>query len=381
MNDELQTFGSGLPRSSLFDGPSQGSLAGCDRQLRKTEIRLRKIELERSLLSHMEERLCQEDSSGRSSAFRGDAANRIAGLTVREIEVMERVLTGRASKNIAWDLGISQRTVESHRASIMKKTGSKSLPALARWALAAVRRGADLTAAQAAFRQVSTSLSGPFEPAGGEGRTVASCEGELTGHVRTEIRLREALTRSEALLGEKNALLHYHEVLSRESDHRLMNGLQMISSLLSMQSRLSTNAETASQLAVAASRVTLVSQVHRRLHSIDEMQTVDFTQYLRGFCDDFSALAFAGLRLEREIVFEGIDVDLPTATAIPLGFITNELLTNATKFGEGKVRVGLRRHLERAYTLSVSNEGAALPTDFDPAIGKGLGMKIIRSFV
>jgi len=56
---------------------------------------------------------------------------------------MELVLAGHPSKNIAADLGISQRTVESHRAAIMKKTGSKSLPALARLALAAAWNNAD----------------------------------------------------------------------------------------------------------------------------------------------------------------------------------------------------------------------------------------------
>lgn len=61
----------------------------------------------------------------------------IAGLTARQRQIMTMVLDGQPSKNIAADLNISRRTVENHRASIMKRTGAKSLPALARLALAA----------------------------------------------------------------------------------------------------------------------------------------------------------------------------------------------------------------------------------------------------
>ena len=65
------------------------------------------------------------------------AATRLAGLTARQRQIMELVLAGHPSKNIAADLGISQRTVENHRAAVMKKTGSHSLSALIRLALAA----------------------------------------------------------------------------------------------------------------------------------------------------------------------------------------------------------------------------------------------------
>ena len=86
--------------------------------------------------------------SGKLTAWREDAASHITGLTSRQREIMDLVLAGHPSKNIAADLRISQRTVENHRAAIMKKTGTRSLPALARLALAAAGTGADAPRAQ-----------------------------------------------------------------------------------------------------------------------------------------------------------------------------------------------------------------------------------------
>jgi two-component system CheB/CheR fusion protein len=79
--------------------------------------------------------------SGKVDAWRTAAAAHLAALTPRQRQIMDLVLAGHPSKNIAADLDISQRTVENHRASIMKKTGSASLPALARLALAAAWSG------------------------------------------------------------------------------------------------------------------------------------------------------------------------------------------------------------------------------------------------
>lgn len=89
------------------------------------------------LLAVVERALERSRDCNKALEWREAAASHISALTHRQRQIMEMVLAGHPSKNIAADLGISQRTVENHRALIMKKTGSKSLPALARLAVAA----------------------------------------------------------------------------------------------------------------------------------------------------------------------------------------------------------------------------------------------------
>ena len=124
-------------------------------------------------------------------------------------------------------------------------------------------------------------------------RTRASYERELTSHRRVESGLRQALARDEALLHQKDDLIEQQAVLSQESDHRLLNGLQMIVSLLSLQSRASTNAEVASQLATASDRVATIGRIHRRLHSLDGVGSFALKQYLEDLCGDFSMMLAA----------------------------------------------------------------------------------------
>jgi two-component system, sensor histidine kinase PdtaS len=212
-------------------------------------------------------------------------------------------------------------------------------------------------------------------------RTVASYKRELTEQRCTEIRLRELLAREEARIHQKDELIQQLEVLSKESDHRLLNGLQMISSLLSLQSRAAANAVVASQLAVAAARVATIGRVHRHLHSLDSVPTVAFKRYLGDLCRDFSTMLSSEEHPEQAIVVEGIEIELPTVTAVPLGFIVNELITNAVKYGEGRTTVTLEPTPGKGCAVSVCNDGPVLPQGFDPAASKGLGMTIIRSFV
>ena len=91
------------------------------------------------LLSSVARALERARDVGKRVAWHTEAAGQIAELTLRQRQVMAMVLAGNPSKIIAADLGISQRTVENHRAAIMKKTGAQSLPALARLAVAATQ--------------------------------------------------------------------------------------------------------------------------------------------------------------------------------------------------------------------------------------------------
>ena len=95
------------------------------------------------LLASLERALDQSSDSETLSSWRATAAQAVKSLTNRQRQIMTMIIAGHPSKNIAADLGISQRTVENHRAAIMQRTNSKSLPALTRLALAAAWTGSD----------------------------------------------------------------------------------------------------------------------------------------------------------------------------------------------------------------------------------------------
>jgi two-component system, sensor histidine kinase PdtaS len=199
-------------------------------------------------------------------------------------------------------------------------------------------------------------------------------------HVRTTVQLKNALAREDALLREKSDLLQRHAMMAQEFEHRLLNSLQLIVSLLSLQSRAATAPEAATQLKIAANRVAALGRVHRQLHLLDHQEKVEFRQYIQHLCEDLSGLLFQE-GAKHAIVLEGANVEIPTALGIPLGFIVNELITNSAKYAKGAITVRLATMSAGSHLLSVSDDGPGLPADFDPASGSGLGMKIVQSLV
>ncbi|MFK4506563.1 sensor histidine kinase [Bradyrhizobium daqingense] len=192
-----------------------------------------------------------------------------------------------------------------------------------------------------------------------------------------EAQLRDALARERVLLDQKDELIRHKDLMSRESDHRLMNGLQMVASLLSLQSREAPNAKAADQLKIAANRVATIASVHKRLHALDHVGSVELKNYLENLCHDLKGILPGG---HRNLAVEGIAVEVPTTIGVPLGYIVSELVTNSAKHADGKITIRLGMSAG-GYELSVSDDGPGFPKGFDPTKSKGLGMKIVSSLV
>jgi two-component sensor histidine kinase len=200
------------------------------------------------------------------------------------------------------------------------------------------------------------------------------------GNAALTAALEASLARERASQQANAVLLQRQKTLALEFDHRFVNGLQWITALLTLQSRDATP-EAAEQLEIAARRVAAFGSVHRRLHLLDNQRTAEFNQFLRALCEDLSDLLFRGAEDGHTLSVEGTTIDMETATAIPLGFIVTELVINAAKHAQGDIIVRIGGTPAAGYSLSVLDDGPGVPSGFDPAYSKGLGMTIVLALV
>ena len=163
-------------------------------------------------------------------------------------------------------------------------------------------------------------------------------------------------------------------MMSREIDHRVMNSLQFVSSMLSMQGRASDNPDVSYHLRTAANRVAAVARVHRNFYQDQPSERVGCLSYLRRLCSELSGI------LQTPIEVEGTEAVVPSKQIQPIGLLVNELVTNAAKHGGSGIMVTFAPASDDAYVLRVLDEGEGLPANFDPAgASNGLGMKLVSA--
>jgi two-component sensor histidine kinase len=176
------------------------------------------------------------------------------------------------------------------------------------------------------------------------------------------------------------AALARQQVLLQEITHRVKNSLAIVASMLKLQSADVDDPILTRHLEEAAYRISAVAKAHERIHQGNGTDRLDLGIYIEQVCGDLNdAVALCNIEVEAE---RGIDI--MTDRAIPIALIANELITNAAKYAypeqpPGNIKVRLARRGD-SVELSVRDEGAGLPADFDPRVATGLGMRIVRAF-
>jgi two-component sensor histidine kinase/PAS domain-containing protein len=209
------------------------------------------------------------------------------------------------------------------------------------------------------------------EPVRGPNGAVVSLRG--TVHDITE--RKQADEKIRAALAEK-------EVLLKEIYHRVKNNLQVVSSLLNLQSRRVTDATARQLLGDSAGRVKSMALVHEQLYRTENLSSIGLPEYLRQLADN---LVNVNRPLSTRVLLK-VEVDellVGVESAIPLGLVVNELVTNAYRHGyaadapAGEIVLRLTRLPEGRFCLEVQDDGLGLPADFEPGKGGALGMQLV----
>ena len=176
------------------------------------------------------------------------------------------------------------------------------------------------------------------------------------------------------------AALATRELLLKEVHHRVKNNLQLVSSLLGIQSRRAADPNTRRSLEDASARVTAIAELHRNLYRGDRPDTVELASYLRQLCADLSSTI---PQSAEEVKLSTEPMDLPVDTVVPLALIVSELFTNALKHaGVGgrpsSVSVTQERLPQGGARIVVADSGPGKAPDAVPGFGTSLIQSLAR---
>ena len=173
------------------------------------------------------------------------------------------------------------------------------------------------------------------------------------------------------------------ETLLREIHHRVKNNLQIISSLLNIQSNHIQDESVLSSIREGQTRVQAMSLIHQNLYQSEHLNNVDIENYLHQLVAYLSTM-FAGSDKSIKVDINANHVNFDIDTAIPLGLIVNELVSNAYKYAfekhaPGSIAISIKPISATDYELEVADNGKGLPEGFNPDKSSSLGLKLVKA--
>jgi len=175
------------------------------------------------------------------------------------------------------------------------------------------------------------------------------------------------------------------ELLLREIHHRVKNNLQIISTLLTLQSSQSKKNNVNDLYKESQNRIQSIALIHENLYHSEDLAHINFEAYTKGLITDlFDSYGVNASKIKLNLQIE--EVTLGIETAIPCGLIINELVSNSLKHGfnnkeTGLVSVVLHKLDKGKYALNVSDNGAPFSNNLDVLSNDSLGLEIIKNLV
>jgi len=177
--------------------------------------------------------------------------------------------------------------------------------------------------------------------------------------------------------------LQEKEIMLKEIHHRVKNNLQVISSLLNLQSMYNDDEKSISMFKESRDRVKSMALIHEKLYQSKDFAHIDFADYLKrlvtGLINTYDSKEKPiNLYFQVEETYLGID------QAVPCGLIVNEIITNAMKHafiesGEGEISIGLTIKDDDCIEITIKDNGRGIPEDFDIQKSESLGMKLVAT--
>ncbi|APA65279.1 sensor histidine kinase [Maribacter sp. 1_2014MBL_MicDiv] len=179
--------------------------------------------------------------------------------------------------------------------------------------------------------------------------------------------------------------VHEKENLLKEVHHRVKNNLQTVSSLLSLQSRNIENGPMKGLLKGTQNRVIAMAMVHEMLYMRNDISHIEYKSYVQEL-GEYLIRSIKGNDNHVDLKIDIPDIKLGIDTAIPLGLLINEALTNALKYGiegdkEGIISIKLQQDTDEknCYILEIGDNGIGFPETINYKTTKSLGLKLIHN--